>query len=89
MMEQLGFLPYLLIGAVGIGILLVFRNSLKGLIRLLARMAASLGLLALFSSLGSAIGVTLGVNLLNAFVMALLGVPGFGLLLMLRWTFLA
>ena len=51
-------------------------------------MAASLGILALFSSIGSTIGVTLGVNLLNALVMALLGVPGFGLLLMVRWTFL-
>ncbi|MGI6498807.1 MAG: pro-sigmaK processing inhibitor BofA family protein [Oscillospiraceae bacterium] len=88
-MEQLGFLPYLLIGVFGIGVLFVFRSSLKGMARLVARMAASLGLLAVFSSVGSVIGVTLGVNLLNAFIMALLGVPGFGLLLLLRWTFLA
>ncbi len=87
-MEQFGFLPYLLIGALGIGVLIFFRNALRGVIRFLVRMAASLGLLALFSNIGSAIGITLGVNLFNAFVMALLGVPGFGLLLMLRWAFL-
>lgn len=87
-MEQLGFLPYVLIGGGILGGLLLFRNALGKLLRLLLRMAASLGILALFSSIGSTIGVTLGVNLLNALVMALLGVPGFGLLLMVRWTFL-
>lgn len=66
--------------------LVVLRRPLKGLLRLLLRMGASLlGLLA-FSHVGGLIGVTLGVNLLNALVMAILGVPGFGLLLMLNWT---
>ena len=34
-------------------------------------------------------GVTLGVNLVNALVVGVLGVPGFGLLLMLQWMFQA
>ena len=87
-MEQLGVLPYVLIGGGVLGGLFLFRNAFGKLIRLLLRMAASLGILALFSSIGSTIGITLGVNLLNALVMALLGAPGFGLLLMVRWTFL-
>ena len=31
-------------------------------------------------------GVGLGVNLVNALVLGLLGLPGFGLLLMLQWV---
>ena len=42
--------------------------------------------LAALSPLGPLIGVGLGVNLANALVMALLGVPGFGLLLLLNWA---
>lgn len=66
--------------------LVVLRRPLKGLLRLLLRMGASLLGLVAFSHVGGLIGVTLGVNLLNALVVALLGVPGFGLLLMLNWT---
>ena len=87
-MAQFGVLPYILIGAVLLVVLFVFRGLLKKMLRFLLRMAASLGILTVLSGLGSSIGVTLGANLFNAFVMALLGVPGFGLLLMLRWAFL-
>ena len=45
-----------------------------------------LAVLALFSSVGHYIGVNLGVNLVNALVLGVLGVPGFGLLLMLQWA---
>ncbi|MBQ1351422.1 MAG: pro-sigmaK processing inhibitor BofA family protein [Oscillospiraceae bacterium] len=87
-MEQLGVLPYVLLGVGVLCGLIFFHRALRKLLHFLLRMAASLGILALFSSVGSAIGVTLGVNFLNAFVMALLGAPGFGLLLMVRWAFL-
>lgn len=66
--------------------LVVLRRPLKGLLRLLGRTAAGLAGLFAFSQVGGLIGVSLGVNLLNALVLALLGVPGFGLLLMLNWT---
>ena len=56
------------------------------LIRLLLRSSVGLAALALFSQVGQALGVTLGVNLVNALVLGLLGVPGFGLLLMLQWV---
>lgn len=66
--------------------LVVLRRPLRGLLRLLGRMAAGLAGLFAFSQVGGLIGVTLGVNLVNALVVALLGVPGFGLLLMLNWA---
>lgn len=76
--------------AVGAAILLiavgVLRRPLRGLLRLLGRTAAGLAGLFAFSQVGGLIGVTLGVNLVNALVVALLGVPGFGLLLMLNWA---
>ena len=42
--------------------------------------------LALFSQVGRLIGVQLGVNLVNALVLGVLGLPGFGLLLMVQWV---
>ena len=42
--------------------------------------------LQLLSFWGSTLGIALGVNLFNALVLGLLGVPGFGLLLLLSWS---
>lgn len=66
--------------------LLVLRRPLRGVLRLLGRTAAGLAGLFAFSQVGGLIGVTLGVNLVNALTLALLGAPGFGLLLMLNWV---
>lgn len=67
--------------------LLLFRRPLSRLTGLLARTALGAAALALFSHVGPLIGVQLGVNLFNALVLGLLGVPGFALLLMLQWVF--
>lgn len=72
--------------AVVLTALILLRRPLCALLRLLARTAAGLAGLFAFSQVGSLIGVSLGVNLVNALVVALLGVPGFGLLLMLNWA---
>ena len=66
--------------------LILLRRPLRWLLRLLVRTAAGLAGLFAFSQVGGLIGVTLGVNLVNALVVAILGVPGFGLLLMLNWA---
>lgn len=66
--------------------LVIFRRALSGLLKLLGRTAAGLAGLFAFSHVGGLIGVSLGVNLLNALVVGVLGVPGFGLLLMLNWA---
>ena len=66
--------------------LLLLRRPLAQLIRLGVRSSVGLAALALFSQVGQLLGVSLGVNLVNALVLGLLGVPGFGLLLMLQWA---
>lgn len=65
---------------------IVFHKALGKLLRLLGRTLAALGSLALLKLVGDAVGLGLGVNLLNALVLAFLGVPGLGLLMMLNWV---
>lgn len=81
-----GVLPWVLVGLAAVAVLAALRAPMKRLIRLLGRTLCSLAALAALSPLGSLAGVTLGVNLWNALVMGLLGVPGFGLLLLLHWA---
>lgn len=64
----------------------VFHRPLKWLLKLLARSAVGLGFLALWSQSGLAAGLALGVNAFNALTLGLLGVPGLGLLLLLKWV---
>ena len=66
--------------------LLLLRRPLAQLIRLALRSSVALAALAMLAQVGHLFGVRLGVNLVNALVVGLLGVPGFGLLLMLQWV---
>lgn len=76
-----------LAGTVGILFLLtVLRRPLRGLGRLCTRTGAGLCALAVFAPVGKLFGAALGVNLFNALVLGVLGAPGFGLLLMLKWV---
>ena len=68
-------------GLVVISLLMALRKPLTRLLALLFRSALGLGALAL----GQAAGLSLGVNLCNALLLGILGVPGFGLLLLLQW----
>ena len=81
-----GYAAWCLAGLVLCAALLLLRRPLALLIRLLLRSGAGLAALALFSQVGQLIGVSLGVNLVNALVLGLLGVPGFGLLMMMQWV---
>lgn len=58
------------------------RRPLGALGRLLGRSGMGLAFLWAFQSLGGWLGAQLGVNLFNALVLGLLGVPGFALLLL-------
>lgn len=79
-------LPWLL-GTLGVALFLaLFRRPLRGLLRLTARTGAGLAFLAVFSPIGQFLGSALGVNLFNALILGVLGAPGFGLLLMLKWV---
>ena len=65
--------------------LLLLHRPLGVLGRLLGRSGLGLAFLWLFQGVGGWLGAHLGVNLLNALVLGALGVPGFALLLMVRW----
>ena len=77
---------WLLIAVPALAALVLLRKPLRWLLRLAGRTLAGLAGLFAFSQVGGLIGVTLGVNLVNALVVALLGLPGFGLLLMTNWV---
>ena len=71
---------------VALAALLLLHRPLGRLLRLAVRSSVGLAVLALFSQVGPLIGVSLGVNPVNALVLGVLGAPGFGLLLMLQWA---
>ena len=64
---------------------LLLRRPLAGVVRLAARTGLGLAGLAAFAPVGGLLGIGLGVNLFNGAVLGVLGLPGFGLLLMLNW----
>ena len=66
--------------------LFLLRWPLVQLVRLILRSSVGLAALAIFAQVGQLLGISLGVNLVNALVLGLLGVHGFGLLLMLQWV---
>ncbi len=72
----------ILLGLTGLAL---FHKPIGLLCKLLCRSTIGFVVLLLFNQIGKWVGITLGVNLVNAVILGLLGVPGFGLLLMLRW----
>ena len=66
-------------------LLVLLRRPLRGVGRLTARSGLWLGFLWLFRSVTPFLGITLGVNLFNAVLLGLLGVPGLALLMMVQW----
>lgn len=81
-----GYAAWCLAGLMLCAALFMLRRPAARLVRLALRSSVGLAALALFSQVGQLIGVHLGVNLVNALVLGLLGLPGFGLLLMLQWV---
>ena len=78
--------PWLALGLLLLAWLALLRRPLGQLLRLAVRSSVGLAVLALFSQVSPLIGVSLGVNPINALVLGVLGAPGFGLLLMLQWA---
>jgi len=66
--------------------LLILHRPLCRLWRLGVRSVGGLAALALLNPLGQLMGITLGINWVNALVLGALGTPGLGLLLMLQWV---
>lgn len=82
----LGAMPWVLGGLVLVFALAVLRRPLKWVGKVLLRSAAGLAALFALSQVGGLVGITLGVNVVNALVIGVLGVPGFGLLLLMNWA---
>ena len=76
--------PWLSVFMAAILLLAIFHRPLVWAGKVLARSLVGLGFLALWAQSGILTGLSLGVNLLNALILGVLGVPGFGLLMLLR-----
>lgn len=80
----------LLAGAVLLVLLItakVFAAPLKVLAKVILNTALGLGALALLNATSALTGFSLGLNLFNALVLGILGMPGIGLLLLVQWIF--
>lgn len=75
------FVPWLTVGILMCAVLLMLHRPLGFLLKLLVRSSIALLLLSGLHLLWDG----LGVNWFNALVLGGLGVPGFALLLILRW----
>ena len=82
MESLLNALPWIVGGLVLVAVLAALRKPLQWLVRVLARTGVGLAVLWCLSGVGG----VLGVNLLNALVLGVLGAPGFGLLLLMNWA---
>ena len=77
----------------GAGILLVavvlrvFSTPLKLLGKVSLNTLLGLGSLLLLNTTSHLTGLSLGVNLFNALIVGVLGIPGLGLLLLVQWVF--
>lgn len=77
------WLPWVALLSAVAGVLLL-RRPLGALGRLAARSVVGLGGIWLFNQAGALIGVQVGLNVFTGLTVGLLGLPGFGLLLLLQ-----
>ncbi len=66
-------------------VLKIFTAPIRMLFKLILNTILGFFALIMINFFGSMIGVTIGVNFVNALIVGCLGVPGVGLLLLLRW----
>ena len=71
-----------------LAVLKLFASPLKLAGRLLVNTLLGLALLGLLNVLGILAKLSLGLNLFNALIIAVLGVPGLALLILLRMIFI-
>lgn len=85
-MEHILF--YAAIAVAALIILRIFTLPVRWIFKLLLNtLTGFLGLLAV-NWLGSYIGVSVGINIVNALIVGTFGLPGLVLLLLLRWFYL-
>ena len=69
-----------------VSLALVGLFPLKLALRVVLNSALGLGVLWLLNSTAPVTGLTLGVNWFNALTVGVLGLPGLGLLLLVKWV---
>jgi len=69
-----------------VAILKLFKTPLKIALRTVGNTALGFGALWALNLTTAYTGLSLGLNLFNALTIALLGVPGLGLLLLVKWV---
>ena len=79
-----GWTPWLICLAAAVAALFLLRRPLGAAARLAARSTVGLGCLWLFNQVGALVGMQVGLNLFTGLAVGLLGIPGFGLLLLLQ-----
>lgn len=65
----------------------LFRKPIRWILKLLLNTAIGFTALFLLNFFGSAIGITLGLNWINALVIGVAGFPGLVLLLLIKYLF--
>ncbi len=60
--------------------------ALKMVLRVVLNSALGFGALWLLNATAAVTGISLGLNLFNALTIGVLGVPGLGLLLLVKWV---
>ena len=65
----------------------LFHTPLRMVLRVAANTLLGFGALLLLNLTTAITGISLGLNVLNALVIGVLGVPGLGLLLLVQWLF--
>lgn len=69
-----------------VALLRVFHSPLRLVVKLLTNTALGLLALWLVQQTADVTGITLGLNLWNALIVGVLGLPGFFLLLLVQWV---
>ena len=76
----------LVIAFLAVTCLRLVSTPLKMVLRLVINSALGFGTLWLLQLTASVSGIALGVNLFNALIVGVLGLPGLGLLVLLQWV---
>ena len=64
----------------------LLRKPLKMVLRVVLNSVLGFGALWLLNATAAVTGISLGLNLFNALTIGVLGVPGLGLLLLVKWV---
>jgi len=82
------YIVYVFIGIAVLVAIGLFAKPMKWLLKLAVNTVLGFIGLFVFNWLGSYIGLSLGINIINAAVVGVLGLPGLVLLLFLKWVFM-